>query len=284
MGSKGASGSFERLAYEQGELWQPGVLGAEDEARVRALADHIPSDVRSVLDVGCGNGLFLHHLQTTNRAWSRLVGVDRSQAALRYVKTEHLEASIVDLPFRTGEFDLVSCLEVIEHLPHDAYLPGLAELGRVSSKYVLVCVPLKEDLKHSLSQCPECQTQFNVNYHLREYRDQTMRSLPLPKPFECIGVFPVGPRHELSRTTAAVLRVAKRFLSGPDPLPSYAVCPMCGFHPGSSGESVGRGVAQSEIAGRVKRSILRLAPRVATFRWIAALYSKSASAHQPTAP
>ena len=52
---------------------------------------------------------------------------------------EFAEASVYDLPFEDGSFDLVVCCEVMEHLdrPHEA----LAEVSRVARDFVLMSTP-----------------------------------------------------------------------------------------------------------------------------------------------
>jgi predicted TPR repeat methyltransferase len=64
-------------------------LGGEEPEllRIDILLNRIPADVSTVLDVGCGNGLFLHRIRDrSGRGFMRLCGVDRSEAALGYVE------------------------------------------------------------------------------------------------------------------------------------------------------------------------------------------------------
>jgi SAM-dependent methyltransferase len=58
----------------------------------------------------------------------------RSRPGPRY-----LHGDATRLPFRDGQFDLVVCVEVLEHL-HDP-AAGLRELARVSSRHLLLSVP-----------------------------------------------------------------------------------------------------------------------------------------------
>lgn len=74
-----------------------------------------------------------------------MVGVDFSPAALAWNQANNMAqsplnvADVRHLPFPDDSFDLVLCLEVLEHLPDS--LLGLRELLRVSQDYVLVSVP-----------------------------------------------------------------------------------------------------------------------------------------------
>jgi len=84
---------------------------------------------RQVLDIGCGTGATLDHL----RRFGEVQGVDVSPLALGYCRQRGhgrvLCASATDLPFATASFDLVTALDVIEHLDDD--LRGLREIERV---------------------------------------------------------------------------------------------------------------------------------------------------------
>lgn len=89
------------------------------------------------LDAGCGEGFTLQRLN------GHSLGVDLCPLALtcaRYRLAAPLhQGDITRLPFADNSFDLVLCLEVLEHLPDP--LAGLRELLRVSRRYALVSVP-----------------------------------------------------------------------------------------------------------------------------------------------
>jgi SAM-dependent methyltransferase len=74
-----------------------------------------------VLDAGCGNGRFL---EIATRGQAEIVGVDLSHAVdaardiMKDRKNLHLvQASILNLPFRTNVFDKCYCIGVIQHTP-----------------------------------------------------------------------------------------------------------------------------------------------------------------------
>jgi len=97
-----------------------------------------------LLDAGCGEGFTLRQLEEAGLS-ARLVGADVDRAALAWGRQNLTTgaplaaADLHHLPFADGSFDLVLSLEVLEHLPVPA--AGLAELLRVSRRYVLVSVP-----------------------------------------------------------------------------------------------------------------------------------------------
>ncbi len=99
----------------------------------------------SVLDVGCGEGVLVE--RWARRLGSgRVVGIDLEEESIQAGWAEHqapnleyrvMEAS--DLPFAADEFDLVSAIEVLEHLPDPEHT--LAEMARCARSHLLVSVP-----------------------------------------------------------------------------------------------------------------------------------------------
>lgn len=88
-------------------------------------------DGREVLDVGCGGGILSEAMA---RAGARVLGVDLSQAVLDVAQLHALEAGVSvayrkiaaeDLAAeRPGGFDLVTCMEMLEHVPDPAATVG----------------------------------------------------------------------------------------------------------------------------------------------------------------
>jgi glycosyltransferase involved in cell wall biosynthesis/2-polyprenyl-3-methyl-5-hydroxy-6-metoxy-1,4-benzoquinol methylase len=83
--------------------------------RLRELAAPAP---RSVLDLGAGDGRYLGFLAALFPSGPTLVGCEISLRRARRIKAlgfKVVVAQAEDLPFRSGIFDLVTLLEVIEH-------------------------------------------------------------------------------------------------------------------------------------------------------------------------
>ena len=94
-----------------------------------------------------------------------MTGVDQSPTALQHVRTEAVLASATKLPFADGSFDLVLSSEMLEHLPTDDYRQAIAEMSRVSRRYLLISVPYKEVLEFRTIRCPECGWRGHVWGH-----------------------------------------------------------------------------------------------------------------------
>lgn len=266
-------GNFEQEYYEHDGLWAPGALSHHDDARVRIVTAAIPADVDSLLDVGCGNGLFLNYLVTSGRSFKRLHGVDRSLTALKYVEVESSQASIESLPFEDQSFDLVTCMEVIEHLPGDIYATALNELQRIARKYVLISVPHDQDLSIGQSRCVSCHCTFNHDYHMRSFDFASMKTL-LGSEFVCERVFPVGTERMLRPWAARTMERTKRALGVQPPAPpANTMCPMCGYRQPANSGAAGHGVSGEGVPGPA-RWLARQLVIVERPRWVAALYAR----------
>jgi SAM-dependent methyltransferase len=101
------------------------------------------ADPRSILDVGCGEGFTIDYLVSDNER-PDVQGVDFDWEALLRAKAKHpgllfQMADIRRLPYVNAGFDLVLCLEVLEHLAEP--LPALEELRRVCGGRCVISVP-----------------------------------------------------------------------------------------------------------------------------------------------
>jgi SAM-dependent methyltransferase len=97
---------------------------------------------RSVLDAGCGEGFAMREI--LHHSAAAVVGLDGSVGALRIASMLNPQRNfavgdLFELPFPTSSFDLVVCMEVLEHL--DDPQQGLRELCRVSREWLLLTVP-----------------------------------------------------------------------------------------------------------------------------------------------
>ncbi|HEU5115425.1 MAG TPA: class I SAM-dependent methyltransferase [Isosphaeraceae bacterium] len=122
---------FDRLAEaESSHWWSVGLWALATYWLNQALRGR--SGLHA-LDVGCGAGGTLRRL-SARKEISRVVGVDPSPAALRLARAQGkhvLSGDATALPFRDGSFDLVTCLDVWQHLPMGGDLQSAREIRRV---------------------------------------------------------------------------------------------------------------------------------------------------------
>jgi SAM-dependent methyltransferase len=119
-----------RIVFAQIEDALRAAGGRADARSLPAASDAAAGQpTRQILDIGCGTGINLSYLES----YGEVQGVDVSEIALDFCRRRGhrrvLCASATDLPFATDSFDLVTALDVIEHLDDD--LRGLGEIRRV---------------------------------------------------------------------------------------------------------------------------------------------------------
>jgi SAM-dependent methyltransferase len=95
-----------------------------------------------VLDAGCGTGSMLLALSR----YGEVTGIDASGLAISYCRQRGLPrvflASVVDLPFQDGSFDLVTSFEVLYHVNVADDVQALAEFCRVLRPGGTLCLRL----------------------------------------------------------------------------------------------------------------------------------------------
>src|SRR5438270_12459175 len=90
----------------------------------------------SLLEIGMGNGLLSDYLRKAGLAVTTL-DIDPKLEP-------DVTAALPHLPFPEGAFDMVVAYEVLEHIPWELFAPSLAEMRRVSKRWVGGSLPDRE--------------------------------------------------------------------------------------------------------------------------------------------
>jgi 2-polyprenyl-6-hydroxyphenyl methylase/3-demethylubiquinone-9 3-methyltransferase len=119
---------FSRLAHR---WWDPEgdfrPLHEINPLRLDWIAARVALEGRSALDVGCGGGILAEGMA---RAGAQVTGIDLSEKALRVAEL-HLQESLLEVRYEKagaedyaarnpGRFDVVTCMELLEHVPDPA--------------------------------------------------------------------------------------------------------------------------------------------------------------------
>jgi SAM-dependent methyltransferase len=134
---------------------------------IRAELDRLALPVGArVLDAGCGSGRTLQDLS----AYGEVSGIELSELAAEHARGRGLGevrvGRVEELPWEDHSFDLVTCLDVLEHTPDDR--AALRELRRVTKTggWLLLTVPAYPAL---------WSTHDVVNHHYRRYTRRALR-------------------------------------------------------------------------------------------------------------
>ena len=268
--------SFEKQYYEDESFWAGTIDDNHNRERIKETISLIPEDVTSLADIGCGNGVFLNQLKNL-KPDLRLLGIDRSEAAIKYLTTEKKIGSINSIDLPSASFDCISCLEVIEHLPFDIYEQSLDELIRVTSKYLLISVPNQEDLEENINQCPHCKTIFNKDLHLRSFTREQLKSLFENKGLRLIKSKTLGERYSFfgHKWYTNLFYANSRYRPF-----TVSICPVCGFMPQILSDVSSNKILAPKLS--IKKRILStfssapklIWPKKRSHYWLMALFAK----------
>jgi len=141
------SDEVRQFAAQAGDWWDPdgseAMLHKLNPVRLKYIRDQVdqhwqcdecrrtPRGGKSALDVGCGAGLLAEPLA---RLGAKVTGLDASPELIAVART-HAGRQGLEIDYRAGDlfeldgqFDLVTCMEVIEHVAHPAgFVKALAE-------------------------------------------------------------------------------------------------------------------------------------------------------------
>lgn len=207
--------------FSQPKVWGHLVTDPYTEQRQRVLGQMVPAGVKTILDVGCGDGAITNHLA---RRWD-VTGVDMSAAALAHLETNAVEASATNLPFPDSSVDLVLSSEMLEHLRLEDYRQAISEMIRVTRRYLLLTVPYREDLRFRQVKCPRCRWLGHVWGHQRLFTpEQLARDLNGLRPVEARVFGPPQEPHWPRWLIWSCHRVLNAYYWAP---PQHPMCERC---------------------------------------------------------
>jgi SAM-dependent methyltransferase len=150
----------------------------------------------SFLDYGCGPGHLLREvcgLDLPLDCW----GVDSSPASVALVNQQlatepHWQgAALLEstrAPFPDCFFDIVACIETIEHLSDEVLAGLLEDIGRIlrPGGIALFSTPHEEDLEVTMVYCPFCDAEFHGMQHFRSFSVGSLRALLISAGFRVL--------------------------------------------------------------------------------------------------
>jgi SAM-dependent methyltransferase len=166
---------------------------------IRAELDRLPlTPGACVLDAGCGSGRTLEELTHYGEVHGIELDPQAAEVARSRGSGEVQIGRLEELPWDADTFDLITCLDVIEHTPDDRLTLG--ELRRVSKPggWLLVTVPAYQAL---------WSMHDDANHHFRRYGRRSLAAAARDSGWQLQRMTSFN---SLLLAPAAVVRLAQR--------------------------------------------------------------------------
>lgn len=167
-------------------------LKPTEQVRISSLIGLAKNGATSALDVGARDGYLSSLL--ANKV-ERVVALDLLKPVVDDPRIICVEGDASALSFRDEEFEIVLCAEVLEHIPEPTLSLVCKELVRVTSRHLIIGVPLKQDLRLCRSTCGNCGSTNPPWGHVNSFDEKRLAALFAPLRIdatEYIGKAPPG--------------------------------------------------------------------------------------------
>lgn len=206
----------EKLSISSSEFLWEAVGIAEFHRWVLPIVHRWLEEIKpsSILDIGCGNGAVTHWL--SQRGY-RVIGLDSSESAIQIAENAYPDITFIKAELNTpldkdlvSSFDLVICLDVIEHmlLPRQVFDRSREALPR--GGHLIIWTPYHGYLKNLLLALTN---RFDRHWHpLRDYghvkffSTETFKQLCVEQDFLVLRFAKAGRIPALAKSMVALLQ------------------------------------------------------------------------------
>ena len=134
-------------------------------------------NAQTACDIGVGDGYLLKRL---NGMEIKVTGIDVSRYLIEHLKKSFereslkitlIHGNIANVIFDDNTFDVVTCLDVLEHIPGNGLKATIKNLKRciVKGGLLIGTLPLGENLDDNMVICPKCQHVFHKIGHFHSF-------------------------------------------------------------------------------------------------------------------
>jgi len=161
---------------------------------VHSLSSYF-QDPQTVLDYGCGKGFLIKHLLERQLI---VTGLDFSDKSVRDTNLSYGS----DMNFRGAftrnalislnkKFDLITIVEVVEHLNDDHLKCLIDDIHMLLNKngIAIITTPNNEDLSKQYVFCPKCDHVFHRWQHVRKWSDPELAHFLINNGFRVVDIF-----------------------------------------------------------------------------------------------
>ncbi len=145
-----------------------------EQKRVENILAVIPKNYSTVLDVGARDG-YISDLLANNFEAVTALDLEKPQVSNR--KTVAVQGDVTQLTYPDNYFDVVTCTEVLEHIPPQLLARACQEMTRVAKHAVVVGVPFKQDRRFGRTTCVYCGQHNPCWGHVNDFDEQSLARL-----------------------------------------------------------------------------------------------------------
>ena len=139
--------------------------GAREQLRIADLMSLAPGGDR-VLEIGARDCYLSRRLTALYR---EVTALDLRKPEIDEPGIVPVQGDVTALDFADGSFDTVFCTEVLEHVPPQKLRQACGEIARVSSRWALIGVPYRQDLRANRTRCARCGAVNPTTGHLSRF-------------------------------------------------------------------------------------------------------------------
>jgi len=253
---------YNQEIFQNEDLWVNYDQAGDIRKKLPLLFSHIPGDVESVLDAGCGNGAITNNFPDKYH----VVGIDSSSEALKYVEREKILCSADRIPVADHSFDMVFSSELIEHLPSGILNGTINEFKRIAKKYIYLSVPNNEQIEFNYILCPACHKVFHAYGHINSFSVNDLKKL-LGDEFKLIWHTTTGKK--VRTYNRLLLRLRHKFARKYFAPNNFTICPHCG--------NKEFGPHKGNLLSKVLNGLNLIMPDKGKHYWLVALFERNRS-------
>ena len=146
-----------------------------EKARTDDLMALLPDNCRgTALDIGARDGWFSSLLA---EKFDKVTALDLEKPSIIHTRIHCVKGDATDLNFDSGEFDLVFCAEVLEHITSKHLQKACTEIKRVANRYILIGGPFKQDIRIGRTKCYTCGKRNPPWGHVNSFDELKLKNL-----------------------------------------------------------------------------------------------------------
>jgi SAM-dependent methyltransferase len=145
-----------------------------ERARIGDVVRLLPRNRSSVLDIGARDG-FVSRLLTDY--FHTVTALDLEKPGFAFSGVIPVRGDVTGLEFPDNAFEVVCCLEVLEHIAPQELPKACREIARVARHEVLIGVPFRQDTRIGQTTCSVCRKRNPPWGHVNSFNEERMQRL-----------------------------------------------------------------------------------------------------------